>query len=172
MEYLQRVKKEANSLPFAVEAVYLTNKLSSPEVVLTSEPSESLSDTEVNSVVVEYFHSLREFVNKQRVIREPKQIEFVEGISDTILHSADYVSITYAIEELAGCVSTLSPAVAVEYIWALLIHLEDPLLEDTAASLQILRRYCDSITEDTNILSYQAKACSIIISSFFHQPAA
>ena len=170
MEYLRRVKKEANSLPFAVEAVYPTNKLSSPQV-LKFEASDSLSDSEVNSVMVEYFCSLREFVNKQRVIRETKHIEFVEGISDTILHSADYVSITNAIDELADCVPDLSPVVAVEYIWALLIHLEDPLLEDTAASLQILRRYCDSITEDKKI-SYQAKACSIIISSFFHQPAA
>jgi hypothetical protein len=176
MKYLQSVKEQTKSLPFAIEAVIApTVEFSSHDIDgITSIDSCSIPSKEFPGLVeatLEYFQSLREFTKKGRIICAGKEIEFVSGMSDTMVTGADFATIAGALEQLAGSLNELPPSVSLEYIWALLLHLEYPLLEDTAASLQILRRYCDDKSVSTDSDCYHARACSVIISHFFHQPS-
>lgn len=174
LQYLASVRNEAKSLPFAIEAV-LPTEISSPaqNAPTVAEPT-SVTSSEYGAtieVVNEYFQSLRELVNKERGESVSKQVKFVPGMSDSQLACADFASITSAIGNLAEVVDTLPQTVVLEYIWGLLVYLEFPLLEDTSASLQQLRRYCDDRVPSSDPLHSQAMACSVIISHFFHQPA-
>ena len=174
LKYLESVKTEAKSLPFAIEAVFpdvSVDVRSRPPVVDYIDSSSSSCDDEMVEVVIEYFQSLRELINRDRISTESKSIKFVEGMSDAELACADFASISTAIESLADSLDSLSPECSLEYMWGLLVYLEYPLLEDTSASLQRLRRYCDDLIATDKELSHRASACSIIISHFFHQPA-
>ena len=172
LKYLESVKSESKSLPFAVEALI-------PEVIgsgiaprVDFGPFQcSDGDDETVEVVIEYFQSLRELINRNRIVSESKSIKFVTGMSDSELACADYASISSAIEFLADSLESLPQEAVLEYIWGLLVYLEFPLLEDTSASLQRFRRYCDDITDHKNRMHYLALACSVVISQFFHQPA-
>jgi hypothetical protein len=161
-------------LPFAIEAILSTKTspdLQAAPTVVNPTAMRPSPDEPTVEVVVEYFQSLRELVNKERKESESKQVKFVPGMSDSQLACADFASVTMAIEHLADSLDTLPQTVVLEYIWGLLVYLEFPLLEDTSASLQQLRRYCDDCILSSDPLYVQATACSLIISHFFHQPA-
>jgi hypothetical protein len=168
MKYLQSVKDQAKSLPFAIEAVMAPEVTFSQPETRDDSPSKNHQSSAIVQSVIEYFQSLREFINKDRILCESKDIEFVPGMSDTIIPGADFASVSSALENLSDSIETLPPAVFLEYLWVLLLYLEFPLLEDTAASLQNLRRFCDNLTDSH---AHQAQACSLIIAHFFHQPA-
>jgi hypothetical protein len=163
--YLNSVRSEASRLPFAVEAI--VQNMEAPTIDFRRD-----SDTVFNhlaeplcSSVLEYFTSLRSFVCKDTTDTQPREIKFDEGMSESHTTGADYTSISTALELLAEKAQTMDHEIVVEYLWALLVQLDFPLLEDTAAGLQSLRKYCDSRSEDK-----RCTVCSIIISRYFRQP--
>jgi hypothetical protein len=167
MAYFASVQREAASLPFAVVAEYdqgITRSSDVPTNSSNASPSPRYP-TELCRSVYDYFESLRELVNRtaESVEKCAIDISFEAGCAESELAAADHPSVGFAVERLAEECQLFSPAVVREYLWCILVYLELPLLEDTAASLQVLRRHCD--TSGTTELS----VCSLVISEFFHQ---
>lgn len=164
--YMKAVREQSRTLPFAVVAD--TGPVS-PQVALASQGSTEGS-AEVGDVgedlrvaIVEYFVSLRMLLKKEGVERREKVIDFCEDCADS-LASADPVSISNAVEDLSELLDDLSPDQVSEWLFGLLVHLEEPLLEDTAAALQKLRRYCSSKPSD-----HRLQVCSVIVRFYFNQ---
>jgi hypothetical protein len=165
LAYLNTVKSEASKLPFAVEAVI--PNIRAPTI--GPEDGDNLDDPQnsdrlVDSII-EYFTSVRSLVRKNNFETEYREIEFEQGMSEPYISGADYTSVTTAIEHLDDQSGTLGHDIVIEYLWALLVYLDFPLLEDTAAALQSLRKYCDTRQDDS-----RCRVCSIVIARFFHQP--
>ncbi len=162
LQYLNSVKQESARLPFAVVAEY-----SESDQVAHSSPTilASSSDTDLDRSVSEYFEALRVLLSKNGAVEKSScEIAFDGGSAELQVACADQVSIEIALENLAMSSGSLPESIFTEYLWTLLVYLELPLLEETAANLQSLRRMCDSHSGSSRLW-----VCSLVISRFFHQ---
>jgi hypothetical protein len=103
-------------------------------------------------------------LNKEEVSKVELVIDFDEDIEDK-LASADSVSVSNAIEDLSELANELPQDLVAKWLFGLLVYLSEPLLEDTGAALQLLRRFCESHSKEDPRL----EVCSIIIRDFFKQ---
>lgn len=165
-EYLNSVKREASSLPFAIEATNLQSlPTCSPELSKFSESSFPV-DLRLAAAVIDYFQSVRELARSNSGEKRQILIEIEAGDADcSVLGVADFASITSALEEFAEFVEELDIETATEWIFAFLVYLDFPLLEDTAAALQMLVRYCVSRMAEHSKLLISA----IVIRDYFKQ---
>lgn len=116
---------------------------------------------------MDYFLSLRELLSKPAVEKKSILIDFT-GLVDEVLVSADQASVSAAVEDLSELLDELDKQSVVAWLFGLLVHLDTPLLEDTAAALQTLRRYCELDLGDP-ALWRRKQVCRIIIREFFSQ---
>lgn len=172
MAYLMSVQRESKSLPFAVvadipsESAHVTTN--SEALNMISRNGESQSELPGISVaIIEYFISLRMLIKKDSFAKRDVLIDFGGDVSET-LTIAESVSITNAIEDLSEVTDVLAPEVIAEWLFGLLVYLEEPLLEDTAAALQTLRRFC-SASQANELTRSKLEVCSIIIREYFKQ---
>lgn len=177
MAYLQSVRTQAKSLPFAVEAVTVSEEPSQAydasmrrESRGSSPQCQTVDDVlpgNFTESVLDYFLSLRELLSKPAVERKSILIDFT-GLVDEVLVSADQASVSAAVEDLSELLDEMEKASVVAWLFGLLVHLDTPLLEDTAAALQTLRRYCELDHGDPAVCR-RKQICRIIIREFFSQ---
>ena len=172
LAYLRSVQQESKSLPFAVVAEIPSSALGKATIPDADDSPSSLgqSGTELSGIevaIIEYFITLRMLLQKDSFAKQEVLIDFGADVSET-LTVADSVSITNAIEDLSEVTDVLAPEVIAEWLFGLLVYLEEPLLEDTAAALQTLRRYC-SYSQENEMTCSKLKVCSIIIREYFKQ---
>ena len=168
--YLQSVQQEAKSLPFAVVANIPQSAPTIPSESTTAiilNPASSEYDERLISAIIDYFLSLRDMLGKSTCEKESLTIDFGTDIAES-LAVADSVSITNAVEDLSEVTDVLTPETVAEWLFGLLVYLEEPLLEDTGAALQSLRRFCDSATHSSPTHN-KLQVCSVIIRHYFNQ---
>jgi hypothetical protein len=160
ISYIKSVRNEAKSSPFAVVAEFPNE---APQIV--SEPAEVEAPiSSLHEAVLEYFMSLRMLLNKEGVEKSQIVIDFDEDIENKLL-LADSVSISNAIEDLPDLRDEFSKDLFTKWLFGLLVYLSEPLLEDTGAALQRLRRFCDVHSREDPRLG----VCAIIIREYFNQ---
>jgi hypothetical protein len=164
--YMKSVREESRKLPFAVVADTTANALQvydRPFVSSEADNTPGDNPQELREAIIEYFVSLRMLLKKDGVEKQEKVIDLCSDCCDT-LASADFVSISNAIEDLSELLDELSVVTVSEWLFGLLIYLDEPLLEDTAAALQILRRFCSRHPENCHL-----QICSLIVRFYFNQ---
>jgi hypothetical protein len=172
MAYIQSVQQESKSLPFAVVADIPSEpaRMTTDSESVNTYPRNGESQSELSGIsaaIIEYFISLRMLLKKDSFAKRDVLIDFGGDVSET-LTVAESVSITNAIEDLSEVTDVLAPEVIAEWLFGLLVYLEEPLLEDTAAALQTLRRFCSTIQEN-ELTRSKLEVCSIIIREYFKQ---
>lgn len=160
--YLEYVKNQAANLPFATElSVAEEERVPFPVATATVPPAVGF---ELKSAIIEYYKSLRELVSnsleKQEIV-----LDFSSSSSEE-LGMCDYASIVCGIEELADVADEMEVDVVAEWLFGLLVYLDFPILEDTAAALQVLRRFCLS---QYTLGKPKLFISSVIISEYFRQ---
>jgi len=162
--YLNYVRQEASKLPFAIEA---TNIHTSAGVLESSGPVDSALpfDSQLAASIVDYFMSVRELVRSNSGDKREVLIEVVSGNSDcSLLAVADFASIAAGLEEFADGVELVDIGTAAEWIFAFLVYLDFPLLEDTAAALQILNRFIHEHSDCRKLM-----ISGVVIREYFNQ---
>ena len=170
LEYLKSVRSQSKSLPFALVANIpdssptVAPSVSAPsDSVITSPGREALEDA-----VIEYFVSLKELIARSNVEKQSVMVDFVSDVDET-LSIADSASVSTAIEDLSEVRDELETKVVAEWLFGLLVHAELPLLEDTSAALQILRRFCECPPSASGEERHKLDVCSIVIRRYFGQ---
>lgn len=163
--YLKSVRAETSTLPFATVADFPEEAFRAPEVSNAQRPLVDMLGSACPLVdsVIEYFVSLREFMRSKPIEKQAMMVDFGPGDSDC-LSVADAASVSAAIEDLAELTSELELAAVSEWLFALLVYLDLPLLEDTSAALQCLRRFCLSHPDDQKL-----QVCRVLIIHYFNQ---
>jgi hypothetical protein len=170
LAYLRSVQQEAKSLPFAVVANIPDGAPTIPSVssaTLTTPRAGSDYDERLTTAIIDFFLSLRNMLGKSMCEKESLTIDFGTDIAES-LAVADSVSIANAVEDLSEVTDVLAPETIAEWLFGLLVYLEEPLLEDTGAALQSLRRFCDS-TVNLSPIHNKLQVCSVIIRHYFKQ---
>jgi hypothetical protein len=169
--YINSVREEAWRQPIAVEAVIASppqlhhTVSSAPEY----QPTFDIVHETMKNAIIEYFVSLRMLLKKDGIEHREILIDFGEDYED-VLSSADSVSVTRAVEDLSELDEDLSSDLFADWLFGLLVYLDEPLLEDTAASLQSLLRSCrERIGSEPEPLRNKFHVCSLIIRFYFNQ---
>lgn len=166
IEYLKSVREESRQQPFAtvaeINGIEISEKIRSESGVSVSS-SHYVKPESLRDAIIEYFVSLRDLVRKDDVEKSEVLVDF--GPDMSVLTGADVASISSGIEDLSELLDELDEDTISNWLFALLVHAELPLLEDTAAALQVLRRYCEVRSQQSARLEVSA----IIIGEYFSQ---
>jgi hypothetical protein len=166
IEYLKSVREESRQQPFAtvaeINGIEVSEKIRSDSGVSVSS-SQYARPESLRDAIIEYFVSLRDLVRKDDVEKSEVLVDF--GPDMSVLTGADVASISSGIEDLSEVLDELDEDTISNWLFALLVHAELPLLEDTAAALQVLRRYCENRSQQSARLEVSA----IIIREYFSQ---
>ena len=162
-EYLKAVRAESREQPFAIVADIESETVDRRDV-LTRPLKKTIArrPEAVRDAIKEYFLSLRDLVRRELVERREVLVDF--GPDVTVLGLADTASVASGLEDLSELLTELDEKVVSEWLFALLVHAERPLLEDTAAALQVLRRYCEARGDVREL-----EVSSIVIGEVFGQ---
>lgn len=166
IEYLKSVREESRQQPFAtvaeINGIEVSEKIRSDSGVSVSSSQYARAES-LRDAIIEYFVSLRDLVRKDDVEKSEVLVDF--GPDMSVLTGADVASISSGIEDLSEVLDELDEDTISNWLFALLVHAELPLLEDTAAALQVLRRYCENRSQQSTRLEVSA----IIIREYFSQ---
>jgi hypothetical protein len=115
----------------------------------------------LRDAVLEYFVTLREVIGDEKEEKRDVLLDF--GADLSALAVADAASIARGLEDLSELLDELDEVSVSTWLFGLLVHAQVPLLEDTAAALQVLRRYCERGA------SLRLEVSSLVIRDYFRQ---
>lgn len=173
LRYLSSVSQQSRSAPVVVVADIHQKK----DTVLSDQGTFAvrsrpdykamLEDDVVLSLKYGLFQMLRAQVRRDDV--STVLVSFTSDSPDeSSLEWADEASVVSAVERLSRLTRTLPGDSVLRWLFALMVYLKTPLLDDTASALQVLRKFCEQVfAETTNDV---ALILAIVISIDFSQP--